>query len=48
VSAQQPFEGAPLDDAAEWHRIAEERRIQLERLQQQRRQVGVHVCQVDQ
>ena len=36
MSEQQPFEGAPIDDAAEWHRIAEERRIQLERLQQQR------------
>jgi GT2 family glycosyltransferase len=36
VNPLPPAEGAPLDDAAEWHRIAEERRLQLERLQQQR------------
>ncbi len=36
MSEQRPSEGVPLDDAAEWHRIAEERRVQLERLQQQR------------
>jgi GT2 family glycosyltransferase/glycosyltransferase involved in cell wall biosynthesis len=36
VNASTLPAGAPDDDAAEWHRIAEERRLQLERLQQQR------------
>jgi GT2 family glycosyltransferase len=36
VNGSTPPPDAPLDDAAEWHRIAEERRVQLERLQQQR------------
>jgi GT2 family glycosyltransferase len=36
VNGPTPPSDAPLDDASEWHRIAEERRVQLERLQQQR------------